>query len=208
MKFVDKNPDRPEALNLADLAGEDDAENYIILDSVIQLEGEITPAMANFVIKYIIQANFPLPDQPLLDKLTLLVKSPGGCLDSTMAIISAMRASAIPINTVALGTCMSGALMICLAGNERYVDKYCSIMSHTLSVGYGDASKHADLKRWLEDVEVHTHKLVELYQEHTGLSEAVIRDKLLPDNGDMYLTASKAIEYNLFDEYFTTMDQL
>lgn len=183
-------------------------ESFIITENILALNGEITPDSVQGIIAYIIEANFPTAEEVPLKSITIIINSPGGCMDSTFALISAMRASAIPVNTVAMGSCASGGLMIAIAGTLRLIDKYCSVMSHTLSTGFPDYAKHSDLERWLDGVKTHTKKIISLYVETTGLREEVIKSKLLPADGDVYLTAAQALEYNLFDSYFESFDQI
>lgn len=182
-------------------------DSFIITDNILYLNGEVTPSSTEDILVYITQSNFMvMEEKPKV--INLLVQSPGGCLDSTLALISGMRASSIPIRTVALGTCASGGLMICLSGHYRLIDKYCSVMSHTLSTGYPGYAKPADLKRWFNEVKRARDRMVDLYHEHTGLDIKYIKKNLLPKNGDMYMSAAEAIEHKLFDDYFTGFNQL
>lgn len=180
-------------------------DKFIITDNILYLNGEVTPEITEDILSYIIQANFS-DEKP--EVINLMVQSPGGCLDSTFALISGMRASGIPIRTIALGTCASGGLMIALSGHGRLIDKYCSIMSHTLSTGYPGYAKPSDLKQWFNEVKRARDKMVDLYLEHTGLDVKYIKKHLLPKNGDMYMSAKDALEHKLFDEYFVGFHQL
>ncbi len=196
-----------QILNLTDMFSGQQEDNFVITENTIQLVGEITPESVNDIIKFIVQANFPPQDMVPFNGINLIVNSRGGCLESTFAVISTIKASTVPVQTIAMGSCMSGGLMIAMSGDSRLVDKHCSIMSHTLATGYPDHAKHADLKLWMADVKEHTNKLVQHYMEHTSLTEKKIRSKLLPENGDVYLSSEKAIKYNLFDTYFTSFGQ-
>ncbi len=196
-----------QVLSLTDLMGpKDDA--FIINDNTLYLEGEIDAESAKNITSYIIEANFPNPEIPELTHLNLFINSPGGCMASTFAMISVIRASSIPVRTIALGSCASGGLMLAISGHIRLVDKYCQVMSHTLSTGFPDFAKHEDLENWLSSVKVETEKIVSLYKENTKLTIADIKEQLLPKTKDVYLTAEEAIKYGLFDDYFTTFESL
>lgn len=199
-----------QEINIADLIGGSQVEDkFILTDSILYLNGEITSDMADDIIGYIVAANFPPPNEHMLDSITLMINSGGGCMHSSFAIISALRASAIPINTVAIGLCASGALMIAQSGTGvRLVDKFCAVMSHTLSTGFHDFAKPAELERWLADVQKSKNHIIDLYAENTKLSPDEIKEFLLPENGDSYLTAERAIRFNLFDDYFTSYSQI
>lgn len=178
----------------------------LLEDNIMYLNGEINSDTAEEVFAFIVQANFLKESIP--NKLVIIINTLGGCMESTMNMVGAIRASTIPIYTVATGACMSGGVMLAMAGHVRLVDEYCNIMSHTLSTESPENSKHADLKIWIDNVKLHTKKMVMHYAENTGLDPKLIKQQLLPKNGEVYLTAAKAIEYNIFDDYFTSYDQI
>ncbi len=178
----------------------------VIHDNMIYLNGDITPETAHDVFVFITQANMEGENIP--SNLVLFINSPGGCMESTMSMVGAMRASKIPVYTIATGSCMSGGLMLAMAGHKRFVDPYCNVMSHTLSTGFDSAAKHSDLKIWLKNVKSATKQMIRHYMECTLLSKEQIKKELLPKNGEVYLTAEEAIEYNMFDDTFTSYDQV
>ncbi len=196
-----------QTLSLADLTGSD-KDDFIITENTIYLNGIIDPESAKQITTFLIEANFPPEGMPPLKSINLFIGSQGGCMDSTFAMISVIRASVIPVRTIAIGACASGGLMLAISGHHRLVDKYCAVMSHTLSTGFPEFAKHSDLENWLNDVKTSTEKMVSLYEERTKLSRADIKAALLPDKSDVYLTAEQAIAYGLFDDYFTTFDAL
>lgn len=179
----------------------------MLADNMIYLNGEINQDTAHEVFAFITQANL-LPDADKPNRLVVFINTLGGCMESTMNMVGAIRASNIHVTTVATGACMSGGVMLAMSGDERYVDEYCNVMSHTLSTESPSNSKHADLKIWIANVKAHTKKMVAHYAEHTGLDPKLIKKELLPKNGEVYLTAQEAINYNLFDDFFTNFDQL
>lgn len=183
---------------------------YVLSDNTLYLTGEITSEKTDDLIAFIISANSYNRKHPddMCKSINLMINTHGGDMEATMSLISIMRASTIPINTIAIGVCASGGLMTAIAGNIRLVDQYCSVLSHTLSTGYPEYAKPADLQRWLEDVHVNKQKIVSLYMECTGLSEDYIKETLLPDNGDIYLNSEQAIKFKLFDNYFTSFNQI
>lgn len=212
---VDKNPNtgrrvsEPKAINLADLMGKGMDDEFIITENNLYLEGEITPESAKEIVTYIIEANSPPPvGMDSLTHINLFINSQGGCMESTFTMISVINASAIPIRTIAMGSCASGGLMTAISGHVRLVDKYCSVMSHTLSTGYPSYAKHAELENWVNSVKAETQKIISLYEERTNLTRKDIEEKLLPMSSDVFLTAEQAIEFGLFDNYFTNFKDL
>src|SRR5882757_8184443 len=94
----------------------------LLEDNIIYLNGEINSDTGEEVFTFITQANFMSEDERP-DKLVLIINSLGGCLDATMSMVGAIRASAIPVYTVATGVCMSGGVMLAMAGHVRLVDE-------------------------------------------------------------------------------------
>lgn len=180
-----------------------------IADGVLYLNGTINRATAEDVVAFITEANFAIGTDDEIPKINLMINTHGGCLDSTLSIVGAIRASEVPVTTIATGVCMSGGIMLAMAGHYRLVDEYCNVMSHTLSTESPLSSKPSDIKIWFDNVTAAANKMVMHYKEHSGLDEKVIRSNLLPENGEVYLTAKEAIEnYGLFDDLFTSFKQL
>ncbi len=197
-----------ETLNLSDLMQGGQSDEFIITENNLYLEGEINSKSAKEITTYIIEANFPPPDMPEVAYINLFINSLGGCMESTFSMISVIKASKVPIRTIAMGSCASGGLMTAISGHIRLVDEYCSVMSHTLSTGFPSFAKHVELENWLTGVKVETEKIVQLYAKNTKLTPEDIREHLLPPGRDVYLTAEQAIGYGLFDGYFTNFENL
>ena len=191
-----------------DLSALEVQNEFVLTENNLYLDGEITSEKSSEIVGYIIAANFPPVGEEKLEYINLFINSPGGCMDSTFAMISAVRASAIPVRTIALGSCASGGLMLAISGAVRLVDQYCSVMSHTLSTGFPEMAKPDDLQNWLDGVHVQKDKIIRLYKENTLLNEDIIKDKLLPGSKDVYITAEQALSYGLFDDYFTNFDTI
>lgn len=195
-------------LDLSSIMQSSQSNEFIITENNIYLEGEINSESAKEITTYIIEANYPPEDLPELTYINLFINSQGGCMESTFSMISVIKASRVPIRTIAMGSCASGGLMTAISGHIRLVDEYCSIMSHTLSTGFPSFAKHSELENWLAGIKAETEKIVKLYVKNTKLSEEDIREHLLPLNRDVYLTAEQAIGYGLFDGYFTNFEDL
>jgi ATP-dependent Clp protease protease subunit len=163
------------------------------------------------IISGIIEANadiaaVTLTEGEFLYPIRIFINSEGGSLSDAFSLISVMKSSVIPIITIALGDCSSSALMIAMAGDVRYVSKYCSILSHQYSMSMGMA-KYVDIKSRIKDNDLTANRIVDLYTECTGLSADVVNEHLLKAH-DVFLTAEEALTYNLFDEYFENFGQI
>ena len=162
---------------------------YLLYDQIHQMS-------SRDVISWILSSNFHKARK--YEHLTLMINSHGGELSSMMAIIDAMNGSAIPVWTVGMGVIASAALCIFMSGNKgnRILTPNTMILSHQYSAGrYG---KEHELVAGVHRDEIVTDQLLKLYKKNTGLSEKIIRSKLLPPN-DVWMTAPEAKKYNICD---------
>ena len=163
---------------------------------VILLYGEINDEMITEASAVLISEQYN-SDKP--EKIKVFLNSPGGDLHPAFAFIELMKASSIPIETYALGQCVSAALFIFMAGSKgnRIVTKTCSAMSHTYSTGV-DGS-HWDIQDVQKELKNVQEKIINHYMEYTGLPKATIMSKLI-GKGDHWLKPEDLVKYNLADK--------
>lgn len=157
---------------------------------------EINLQTAKQTVEWIFECNFQ-EERP--DMLNLVITSPGGELSAAFAIIDAMRGSAIPIRTIGLGEIASAGLMIFIAGAKgmRLLTPNTSILSHQYS--WGAFGKEHELFATVKQFDLTTKKMIAHYKKCSGLSEAKIKELLLPPQ-DMWLSATEAKSLGLCDE--------
>lgn len=157
---------------------------------------EVTLATTKPMVEWIFDANFS-EERP--DMLNLLVCSPGGDLNAAFALIDTMRGSAIPVRTIGLGQIASAGLMIFIAGDKgkRILTPNTSILSHQYS--WGAFGKEHELFATVKEFDLTTKKMISHYKKCTGLSEAKIREILLPPQ-DIWLSPTEAKKLGLCDD--------
>jgi ATP-dependent Clp protease protease subunit len=113
-------------------------------------------------------------------------------------MIELMNASSIPIQTVAIGEVCSAGLIVAMSGTKglRVVTPSCSIMSHNFSTT--TSGSYHELKEANVELDKADRMIIDQYKKCTGLSEKVIRSKLVTPK-DIYLTPADAVKYKLFD---------
>jgi ATP-dependent Clp protease, protease subunit len=163
--------------------------------SFLLLMEEITLASAKNAVEWIFEANFA-EERPEL--LNLIITSPGGDLNAAFALIDVMRGSAIPIRTIGLGQIASAGLMIFIAGDKdnRILTPNTSILSHQYS--WGAFGKEHELFATVKEFDLTTKKMIQHYKKCTGLSDAKIREVLLPPQ-DIWLSPVEAKKLGLCD---------
>jgi ATP-dependent Clp protease protease subunit len=132
------------------------------------------------------------------DKITIMINSPGGELHAGFALIEIMEASRIPIETIAIGQCVSAALMIFMSGTPgmRTVTRTCTAMSHTYSTGI--EGNHWDLKDIQKELSNTQDRIIAQYEKCTGQSKAIIMKKLI-GKGDHWLRPEEMVKYGIAD---------
>ena len=157
---------------------------------------DISLTSAKQVVEWIFECNFQ-EERP--DLLNLIITSPGGDLNAAFAVIDAMRGSAIPIRTIGLGQIASAGLMIFIAGQKgnRVLTPNTSILSHQYS--WGAFGKEHELFATVKEFDLTTKKMIQHYKKCIGLTEAKIREVLLPPQ-DIWLSPIEAKKLGICDE--------
>lgn len=149
------------------------------------------------VVEWILQNNL-LPSDKRPDYLTLIINSPGGDLTSAFALIDIIKGSVVPIHTLGLGQISSCGLLTFIAGHKgsRMITPATSILSHQYS--WGSHGKDHELMARVREFELTSQRMLALYKHCTGLSEAKIKEVLLPAK-DVWLSAEEAVELGIAD---------
>jgi len=157
---------------------------------------DITLQSCKPVVEWIFEQNF-VEERP--EMLNLIITSPGGDLNAAFALVDTMRGSAVPIRTIGLGQIASAGLMIFIAGDKglRILTPNTSILSHQYS--WGAFGKEHELFATVKEFDLTTKKMINHYKKCTGLSEAKIREVLLPPQ-DMWLSPHEAKKLGLCDD--------
>ena len=157
---------------------------------------EISLASIKPAVEWIFECNFT--EEPP-EMLNLLITSPGGDLNAAFALIDVIRGSGIPVRTVGLGQIASAGLMIFISGDAglRVLTPNTSILSHQYS--WGAIGKEHELFATVKEFDLTTKKMISHYKKCTGLSEAKIREILLPPQ-DVWLSPQEAKKLGLCDD--------
>jgi ATP-dependent Clp protease protease subunit len=165
---------------------------------VFLLFDEINPNTARNVVGWILEANLAANTKSI-EHLTMVINSPGGAITSAFSIIDAMRGSAIPVTTIGLGEVSSAGLLIFMSGQKgsRILTPNTTVLSHQWS--WGVHGKDHELLATTKQFELITQRIFKHYKKCTGMSEKIIREKLLPPQ-DIWMSAEEAKQFNLCDK--------
>jgi len=179
-----------DKLNIQLKTGKDSRHSFYLLMEDISL------ASCKPAVEWVLDMNF---QEELPDMLNLVICSPGGDLNATFALIDTMRGSSIPVRTIGLGQIASAGLLLFISGTkgQRILTPNTSILSHQYS--WGAFGKEHELFAQVKEYDLTTKKMIAHYKKCTGLSEAKIRELLLPPQ-DVWLSAPEAKKLGICDD--------
>lgn len=133
------------------------------------------------------------------EKIRIMINSPGGELQAAFALIEVMEASRIPIETIALGQCVSAAMLILMSGTPGYrnVTRTCASMSHTYQTDVG--GNHWDIKEIQRELQNTQERILDQYAKCTCLPKQKIIKQLI-GRSDRWLKPQQVVEYGIADK--------
>lgn len=129
------------------------------------------------------------------ERITIYFNSPGGEVQSGLAIYDVMQSIACPVRTVCLGTAASMAALLFVAGDERLMLPHASVMIHDpLVVAAGGSA--LELKTIADNLMRTRQITAEVISRHTGHS---VEEVLEVTGHDAYFEAPEAVAWGLAD---------
>lgn len=164
-------------------------------NGIIFLSGSVDQSNAESVCKEIIEYNLARK----VDRIQMIINSPGGSCADGFAIIDLMEWSQIPIYTIGLGMVASMGLLILMAGDKghRVVTPNTSLLSHRfLSMSWGN---HSQLiaNRKIED-QLHD-RIVKHYLHHSTVPDRAALEQSILGNVDYWMNPEEALKFGLID---------
>ena len=172
----------------------------LLRERIIFLGSEVRDQNANAICAQMLLLSAEDPDADIF----LHINSPGGSVDSGMAIYDTMNYIPNDVATVAMGLAASmGQFLLCAgAPGKRYALPHARIMMHQPLGGMGGSA--SDIKIQAQQ-SLHIKKvLFDLIAEHTGQSVEQIESDA---DRDRWFTADQAKEYGFIDNVITRAAQ-
>ncbi len=175
-----------------------DLYSLLLSERIIFISGEINDAMASTVVSEIIY----LSASSQKEKITIYINSPGGEVNSGLAIYDAMKASPCPIETIGSGLCASMGALLLSSGDKGRRKAYsnCEIMIHQPLGGTNGQ---------VSDIEIMTKRFAYLKEQITKiLAENTSQSikKIAKDcDRNFFLNSQEAKDYHLIDEIVETI---
>lgn len=157
------------------------------------LTTEINADSAGELVKQFMYLSQEDPDE----EITLYINSPGGEVNSGLALYDCMQLVETPIRTVCTGLAASMGSVIFLAGDRREMFPHAQIMIHDPHYGGGiEGLKPLELQERIESLMHNRSVIGELIAKKTGRSIEEIYEKTQKDS---YFNAEEAIRFGLAD---------
>ena len=163
----------------------------------VELVGEVNADSVNALIR---QLRYLQREDPE-GQITLYINSPGGGVDSGMALYDVMQAVSCPIRTVCVGLAASMAALLFVSGSRLDMLPHSRIMIHDpLIVQTGGSA--LKLKAVSDDLMETRRIIAGVIAEHSGKSMEEILAKTATDS---YFRAKEAVEFGLADHIITDL---
>ena len=180
---------------------DDDIYRELRKNRIIFLGSEVRDDNSNAIIAQMLLLNAQDPSADIW----LYINSPGGSVDSGMAIYDTMQWISNDVATVGMGLAASmGQFLLCAgAKGKRYSTPHARVMMHQPSGGLGGTA--SDIAIQAEQM-LYTKKILqERIAFHTGQSvEQIEKDS----DRDRWFTADEAKEYGFVDHVVTRANQV
>lgn len=128
--------------------------------------------------------------------ITLYINSPGGSVNSGLAVYDCMSLMKAPIKTVCIGTAASMGSILFLAGAEREMLPHSTIMIHDpsfASLNIGGKKPH-EIQQEVDSLNKAKTALCKIISERTGKP---LKEIQKITQSDSYYTAEEAIRFGL-----------
>lgn len=131
--------------------------------------------------------------------IVLHISSYGGVIYDGLALISTMKTSKTPVDTVVDGYAMSMGLVIATQGRKRSCHALSTYMFHQLSSWGEDARKLKDIEEDLAESRRQQVVLNTLILDRTKMTKKML-DNNKRQKKDWFITADEALQLGLVDE--------
>ena len=144
----------------------------------------------------VIRGLLHLQRQDSTTPITLYINSPGGEVQSGLALYDVMQAVSCPIRAVCLGMAASMGALLFIAGDEREILPHSRVMIHDPLIGGGLGGSALSVKARADDLMRIRDITGEVLARHTGMTLERVFELTAQDT---YFEAEAAVEAGLAD---------
>jgi ATP-dependent Clp protease, protease subunit len=173
-----------------------DIYSRLLRERIIFLGDAIEDHLANLIIAQLLFLESEDPEKDI----SLYINSPGGVVNSGLAIYDTMQYLRAPVSTICIGMAASMAAVLLSAGapGKRYALPNSRIMVHQGSGGFRGNAPDAVIQ--MREWEFLVKRNTEILAKHTGQPfEKVEQDT----NRDLFMSPEEAKAYGIIDAVYT-----
>jgi len=173
-----------------------DLYSRLLRDRIIFFTGEVDEDISDILIA---QMFFLESEDPNAD-INIFLNSPGGCVNSGLAIYDAMQFVSCDVSTYCFGLAASMGAVLLSAGEKgkRFALPNARIMIHQPSSW--TQGKAVDMEIHVKETNLLKRKLNEILAFHTGQPIEIIQKDT---DRDFYMGSEEAVKYGLVDKVIT-----
>ena len=175
-----------------------DIRDEMLANRELELTGAVDAESCAGIIRGLIY----LQRQDAKAPITLYVNSPGGEVQSGLALYDTMRAVSCPVHTVCLGMAASMGALIFIAGDERQILPHGRVMIHDPLIGGGIGGSALSVKARADDLMRIRDITAEVISRHSGMPLEHVFELTASDT---YFEAQAAVDAGLADRIITTL---
>ncbi len=142
------------------------------------------------------------------EPVIVLLNTPGGFLNESIAICDLLNSIPNPVITVILGLCASAGAMIFSCGKSRYISQHSSYMIHQpMTSSLDKYSNLADLEYTKNSLK----ESLKLYKSYIIKDTQIPKDKLnyaFKQGNDLYINANNCKKYKIATNIFKSWEDL
>lgn len=173
-----------------------DIYSRLLKDRIVFLGSAIDDQIANLIVAQLLFLESDDPDR----EIQMYINSPGGSVDSGLAIYDTMRHIKPEVSTICVGSAASmGALLLAGGGKgKRYALPHSRVMIHQPAIhGHGLTGTATDIEIWTRELLKGKESLSRILAEHTGQAfERILKDT----DRDYWMAAEEAVTYGIVDQ--------
>jgi ATP-dependent Clp protease protease subunit len=173
-----------------------DIYSRLLRERIIFLGDAIEDHLANLIIAQLLFLESEDPEKDI----SLYINSPGGVVNSGLAIYDTMQYLRAPVSTICIGMAASMAAVLLAAGapGKRYALPNSRIMIHQGSGGFRGNAPDAVIQ--MREWEFLVKRNTEILAQHTGQPyEKVVGDT----DRDLFMSPEDAKAYGIIDAVYT-----
>lgn len=176
---------------------------YDIRDEMLaSREIEITGAIDAGSVSTAIRCLLHLQKEDQQSPITLYINSPGGEVQSGLALYDVMQAVSCPIHTVCLGMAASMAALLFIAGDQREMLPHSCVMIHDPLIGGGIGGSALSVKARADDLMRIRDITAQVISQHTGMNLEEVFELTAKDT---YFEAEEAIANGMADRIIASL---